>query len=151
MSTPPDLYEQDFHLWCLHTCAALGAREFDALDLPHLIEEIRALAGRDRRELASRLATLMMHLLKWAYQPLERSGSWRGTMRRERTEIAALLEQSPSLARWIKGDIASRYQGAREEAADETGLALSTFPDTCPWAAEQVLDQSFWPGGEEPR
>jgi hypothetical protein len=93
----------------------------------------------------------MMHLLKWAYQPLERSGSWRGTMRRERTEIAALLEQSPSLARWIKGDIASRYQGAREEAADETGLALSTFPDTCPWAAEQVLDQSFWPGGEEPR
>jgi hypothetical protein len=70
-------------------------------------------------------------------------------MRRERTEIAALVEQSPSLARWIKGDIASRYQVAREDAADETGLPLSTFPDTCPWTPEQVLDATFWPGVEE--
>jgi predicted ATPase len=54
-----------------------------------------------------------------------------------------------SLARWIKGDIARRYPGAREDAADETGLALSTFPETCPWAAEELLDHGYWPGEEE--
>jgi hypothetical protein len=142
------LYEHDFHLWCLETCAALGAREFEALDVAHLINEIRALAGRDRRELASRLQTLMMHLLQWAYQPAERSGSWRGTIRRERTEIAALLEQSPSLSRWIKGDIQRRYQDALDDAADETGLPVGTFPEACSWTPEQLLDRSFLPPGE---
>src|SRR5262247_3428245 len=105
MGTNTQLYDLDFYLWCLDTCATLGAREFEALDIPHLIEEIRALAGRDRRELASRLETLVMHLLKWCYQPSERSGSWRGTIRRERTEIAGLLDQSPSLRRLVPDDI----------------------------------------------
>ena len=34
MSTNAELYEQDFYLWCLETCASLGAREFDAIDVP---------------------------------------------------------------------------------------------------------------------
>src|SRR5215831_18423519 len=148
MSTKAELYEQDFYLWCLDTCATLGAREFEALDVPHLIEEIRALAGRDRRELASRLETLVMHLLKWAYQPDERSGSWRGTIRRERREIARLLAQSPSLTRLVPDDITTSYPSARADASDETGLCLETFPPVCPWSVAQILDDDFWPEAE---
>jgi hypothetical protein len=145
MSTTAALYDQDFYLWCLETCATLGAREFEALDVCHLIEEIRALAGRDRRELTSRLETLVMHLLKWHYQPAERSGSWRGTIRRERREIARLLVQSPSLKQMVPDDITTGYPHAREDASDETGLRLDTFSVTCPWTPEQVLDETFWP------
>jgi hypothetical protein len=150
MSTNAELYEQDFYLWCLDTCATLGAREFEALDIPHLIEEIRALTGRDRRELASRLETLVMHLLKWYYQPSERSGSWRSTIRRERTEIAGLLDQSPSLRRLVPDDITHRYANARAGASDETGLCLSTFPETCPWTPKEILDDTFWPDPPTP-
>ena len=145
MSTKAELYEQDFYFWCLDTCATLGAREFEALDVPHLIEEIRALAGRDSRELASRLETLVLHLLKWGYQPSERSGSWRGTMRRERREITRLLEQSPSLQRFVPDNITTGYPSAREDASDETGLPLATFPEICPWTPKEILDDAFWP------
>ena len=145
MSTKDELYEQDFYLWCLDTCATLGAREFEALDVPHLIEEIRALAGRDRRELVSRMETLVLHLLKWGYQPPERSGSWRGTIRRERREITRLLEQSPSLQRFVPDNITTGYPSAREDASDETGLPLATFPETCPWTPKEILDDAFWP------
>ena len=145
MSTKAELYEQDFYLWCLDTCATLGALEFEALDVPHLIEEIRALAGRDRRELASRLETLVLHLLKWGYQPSARSGSWRGTIRRERREITRLLEQSPSLQRFVPDTITTDYPSAREDASDETGLPLATFPETCPWTPKEILEDAFWP------
>jgi hypothetical protein len=145
MSTNAELYEQDFYLWCLDICATLGAREFEALDVSHLIEEIRALAGRDRREVASRLETLVLHLLKWGYQPSERSGSWRGTIRRERREIARLLAQSPSLQRFVPDHITTGYFSAREDASDETDLPLATFPETCPWTPKEILDDAFWP------
>ena len=37
------------------------------------------------------------------------------------------------------------YPHTRRLAAVETGLPLTTFPETCPWAGEQVLDEDFWP------
>jgi hypothetical protein len=55
MSTNAELYEQDFYLWCLETCASLGAREFDAVDVHHLIEEIRDLGNNVRSALESDL------------------------------------------------------------------------------------------------
>jgi uncharacterized protein DUF29 len=30
-------------------------------------------------------------------------------------------------------------------AVRETRLPLATFPDTCPWTVEPVLDADFWP------
>ena len=41
--------------------------------------------------------------------------------------------------------LAEAYTYAREDAPDETGLALATFPETCPWTVAQVLDADFWP------
>jgi Domain of unknown function DUF29 len=28
---------------------------------------------------------------------------------------------------------------------DDTGLPLAAFPEACPWAIAQVLDEDFWP------
>jgi len=73
-------YDTDFFAWTQHQAAALRAKDFAALDLEHLAEEIESLGRSDRRAIASQLERLLLHLLKWAYQPLahERYGaSWR--------------------------------------------------------------------------
>ena len=103
MNTNAELYEQDFFEWSQTTAALIRAGTWDDLDREALAEEIESLGKRDRRELGSRLQTLVMHLLKWGYQPAERSGSWRGTIRTARREITAVLDDSPSLRRQVPG------------------------------------------------
>ena len=139
------LYEQDFYAWTETTAALLRKGKWQEVDLAALAEEVESLGKRDRRELGSRLQTLVMHLLKWAYQSSERSGSWRGTIRRERQEIAALLSDSPSLRQHVRLLLSTRYAEARLDASDETGLPLRTFPETCPWTIAQVQAADFWP------
>ena len=60
MSTNAELYEQDFYLWCLETCASLGAREFDAIDVHHQIEEIRDWGDHVRSALESDLGVVVL-------------------------------------------------------------------------------------------
>ena len=145
MSTNAELYEQDFYTWTETTAALIRAGKWYDLDRETLAEEVESLGKRDRRELRSRLQTLLMHLLKWCYQPSERSGSWRGTIRTARREIAAVLADSPSLWQQVPGMLTPGYVDARLDASDETGLPLATFPETCPWTPEQALDADFWP------
>ncbi|HKM81947.1 MAG TPA: DUF29 family protein, partial [Candidatus Acidoferrum sp.] len=61
----PALYERDETAW-LEAMAEL-ARDGRAedLDLGHLAEYLFDMARRDRREVESRLAVLLSHLLKW--------------------------------------------------------------------------------------
>ena len=92
------LYETDFFLWTKEQAAALRAGRLDALDRDNLAEEVESLGRKDRRELESRLTVLVMHLLKWRYQPAERGGSWDSTIRTERREIQKLLHDSPKSA-----------------------------------------------------
>src|SRR5437879_6425916 len=60
------------------------------LDYPHLGEYLSDMARRDRREVESRLATLLAHVLKWLQQPEHRTRGWRGTMVEQRQELARL-------------------------------------------------------------
>jgi hypothetical protein len=142
-------YDTDFFAWTQHQAAALAAGHVSELDLANLAEEIESLGKRDRRGLRSRLEVLVMHLLKWGYQPERRQTghSWSSTIRTQRRDIRLILEDSPSLRRQVPDMIEADYQDVRLNARDETGLPLETFPETCPWTAEQVLDQAFWPGG----
>ncbi|HZV64171.1 MAG TPA: DUF29 domain-containing protein, partial [Telluria sp.] len=79
---PSDLtgidYEQDLALWYDRQIALLRARRFDELDVENLIQELEYFVGKDRRELASRLRVLLMHLLKCQLQPQRVSRSWLG-------------------------------------------------------------------------
>lgn len=60
------LYDRDLQLWCLEI-AQLKARDFEQLDIDNLLQEIESLVRRDRREIKSRLGTLLEHLLKRIY------------------------------------------------------------------------------------
>jgi hypothetical protein len=86
-----------------------------------------------------------MHLLKWSYQPEQRSGSWDSTIRTQRADIRQLLDDSPNLRREVPGIVAERYETARRNAAAETGLPLATFPTDCPFSADDILAEEWLP------
>jgi anaerobic selenocysteine-containing dehydrogenase len=141
------LYDTDFYAWTQHQVDRLRAEAFEEVDWDNLIEEIAAMGAAQRRELTSRLQVLIMHLLKWQYQPDLRSKSWSYTIRDQRNELAYLLEESPSLHTLLPERIARAYPRAVKNALEETGFLHSPFPTTCAYTAAQILDESFWPEG----
>jgi hypothetical protein len=86
-----------------------------------------------------------MHLLKWQYEAENRSRSWKLTILNQRAEIGGLLEDSPSLSHKLPDMIAGAYSRARKTAVLETGLPAATFPETCPYSQEEILDADFLP------
>jgi hypothetical protein len=139
------LYEQDFYAWTQQQARLLRERRWDDLDLENLIDEIESVGGSNKREIENRLTVLMAHLLKWAYQPGIRSASWRATINEQRRRIHLILRDSPSLKKYPALIFADQHLGARLEAASETGIAFELFPEQCPFAIEQALDDNFLP------
>jgi hypothetical protein len=139
------LYDTDFYLWTQTQTAALRAKDVAALDLEHLAEEIESLGKRDRRAVESYLEVILLHLLKWTYQSERRGRSWEKSLLQARHRLAKLLRENPSLANQVPEFLDEGYPHARRLAAVEANLPLTTFPETCPWAGEQVLDEEFWP------
>ena len=140
-------YDTDFDAWLQAQVAALRARQWDALDVEHLVEEVEELRKTERRGVRSQLRLILSHLLKWVYQPDKRTDSWRSTVANGRILVQEDLEDSPSLARELDTLATWAYPRARRDAAKETGLPLATFPEACPWPLVQVLDEDFWPQG----
>jgi Domain of unknown function DUF29 len=138
-------YEQDFYAWTVEQARLLRAGEFSALDTENIAEEIESMGRNDRREIKSRLIVLLVHLLKWQLQPEMRSTSWAGTIRELRRKIEDLLDESPSLRPTVPDVVPLAYVDAREDAAEETGLPQSAFPETCPFSAEETLSRGFLP------
>jgi len=138
-------YEEDFYAWTIEQARLLRAGEFSALDIENIAEEIESMGRSDRRAIESRLTVLLAHLLKWQLQPEMRSTSWSGTIREQRRQIERLLRESPSLRPFVPEVLSEAYAEAREDAAEETGLSQSTFPETCPFTAEEALSREFLP------
>jgi hypothetical protein len=145
------LHDTDFYGWTQEQAAILrraaGAR-LNApvgLDWEQLAEEVEELGSAKVDELHSRYLVLLCHLLKWRLQPRGRGGSWRGTIGEQRRRLARLLGKNPSLRPKRQAEFADAYADAREAAADESGLALAVFPETCPFTIEQAEDPGYWP------
>ncbi|MBF0607701.1 MAG: DUF29 domain-containing protein [Candidatus Magnetobacterium sp. LHC-1] len=143
--TARDLYEVDFYQWAFHNADLLRQGRFTEIDLENIVEELEGMARRDRRELFNRLAVLIMHLLKWQYQPNRRSESWITTIGNQRTEIESLLADSPSLKYNIETVISKGFIGAKLKFEVETKISASQLPKTCPYTFEQLMDYGFLP------
>jgi hypothetical protein len=143
--TQPNLYDRDFAQWLAMTAQQLRERDHENLDWDNLIEEIEAMGRRERQRLTSNLVIVLLHLLKWQYQPEMQSGSWKGSIREHRRRIRRELKDSPSLQPYLLEALAEAYEDARPQAADETGLPIETFPMECLYTIEQILDHDFLP------
>jgi hypothetical protein len=136
--------ENDFHGWLLGQASALRSRDYESLDWDRLAEELEAIGARERRELNERLKNLLLHLLKFKYQPahMHRYRRWRSSVREQ---IEDILVYSPGIFGSRRDAVlAVAYGRARQKAADKSGLPLETFPLACPWPYEQIVDPDFF-------
>jgi hypothetical protein len=144
------LYETDIYAWSQQQVALLRAEDFAEVDWHNVIEEIDSLGVSQRNELKNRLKELLMHLLKWQFQPDKQSPSWYKSIKMQRNAINDLLDDNPSLRRLIDESVDSVYHRAVRDAIVETGLPRAIFPTTCPYASAQVMDDEFFPFAEQP-
>ena len=132
------LYEQDETAWLDTMSELIRLGRFDEVDYPNLAEYLADMARRDRREVESRLTTLITHLLKWSHQPDRRSGSWRATIVEQRQELEGLVGQGV-LRNHAEAMIEDAYHKAIERAVAETGLPAETFPAVCSYTLNWLL------------
>ncbi|HEY5106375.1 MAG TPA: DUF29 domain-containing protein [Caulobacteraceae bacterium] len=139
-------YETDVVAWANEQAALLRSGNLSGLDIEHIADEVEDVGKSEKRELASRMAVLLAHLLKRRAQGANRSASWEVTIRVQRKAVAAHLEDVPSLKATLRDDrwFSGVWGDAVDQATKETGLA--DFPELCPWPIDQILDPSFLPG-----
>lgn len=148
------LYEQDFFRWTERQAQRLREAGRSSTNLPldweNLAEEIESLGRRDRRELGSRIATIVEHLLKLEYSPAARPrNDWRQTVRRERNEIQRLLQDSPSLRQQVpelaedESRRAVEFASEALEARGEIAAKLQAKLSASRYTEEQILGDWF--------
>jgi hypothetical protein len=149
-TTPPDpvsdLYETDYSRWLFKNARLLSEGRFAEADIANIVEELEDLGRSEYRAVESHMGVLLLHLLKWEFQPEQRSNSWRGSIHNARRVIAKRLKESPSLRGRLAEALAEVYPDARYNAVNETRLPESSFPLDCPCTVDQVLGEGFWPG-----
>jgi hypothetical protein len=133
-------YDQDFFQWTQETACAIEEGRFNEIDRAALADEVESLGKRDRREVGSSLTAILPHMLKTKYQPEMRSASWGSTLQTQRRELADVLDDSPSLRSQVAGLLPKAYRNARADAAVETERRVCTFPETCEWTVDEVLE-----------
>lgn len=140
-----ELYDVDFFEWTQQNAELLRKGCFDAADIEHIAEELGDMGNRDQREVQSYLTRLVMHLLKWQFQPAHRATSWERSIFNSRFRLERIFEQSPSLRRLASESIRKIYPHARRGAVIETRLAKEAFPPECPYTFDHLLDQDYLP------
>jgi len=114
------LYDADFYAWAEQQATLLRSGQLAQADIEHIAEEIESMGRREKRELLSRLAILLMHLLKWQAQPMLRGNSWRATIKVQRRDIARDLADNPSLKPKLPELLADAYGDATLLASRDT-------------------------------
>jgi hypothetical protein len=149
------LYEQDFNLWIEETIQNLQNREFESLDVEHLIEELVDLGKSEKNALKSNLKILLAHLLKLKVQndaPETMKSSWYSSVLEHRQRVFDNLTNTPSLKSFMAELLEKAYPDARKIAIKEGKLAKfgvripeeEEYPTSCPFSIEQVLDEDFY-------
>lgn len=138
-------HDQDFYAWTHEQARLLREGRLHEADIAQIAEEIESLGKSEKRELISRLKVLLLHLLKWQFQPNRRSTSWQLTIMEQRRAVLDHLADNPSLHAQLSVAMATAHATAILAAARETRLVLGRFPENCPWSFDQIINPDFWP------
>lgn len=149
------LYDRDLQLWIEQTIQQLRNREFESLDIEHLIEELIDLGKSEKSALKSNLTILLAHLLKLKVQhdvPDMMKGSWLSSLLEHRQRVLNNLADTPSLKNFLMEAVGKAYPDGRKLAIKEGKFAKfgvrvpeeSEYPMICPFSIEQILDEDFY-------
>ena len=136
-------YADDFYTWTREQSERLRSGDLSGLDRENLAEEIESLGKSQYDSLVSLWRVVLLHMLKFDYQPERRSRSWTVSIRTHRNRAADVLEDNPGLKSRLAQALMRAYRDAREEASAETGLPLKRFPKECPYTREELLTRLF--------
>lgn len=138
-------YDQDIVAWANEQAALLRAGRYELLDIEHIADEIEDVGKSEQRELISRMAVLLAHLLKWQYQPERAGSSWAQTIRLQRGRIERAVKKTPSLKAVLADP--DWWQDAWEDALviamREAGPR--EYPEVCPWSFDQIMTECWLP------
>jgi hypothetical protein len=140
-----NLYDIDVIAWAAEQAELLRSGRYSELDVANLVEEIEDVAKREKRELESRTAILIAHLLKWQLQPARRGRSWLTTIQNQRRHIERLIRRTPSLKHML-GDpdfLEDVWIEGCGIVLQETGL--SDVPVAPVWPISSIFDPGFLP------
>ena len=142
--TLSELYEKDETAWldAMAELVQFGQRE--SLDLPNLHDYLTSMANRDRKEVFHRMVQLMMHLLKWHFQPEKRGNTWSASIRFLREELNWDCNAG-TLRNYAKSTLDVAYEKARIEAAYQSGLPREAFPEQLGMTLDELLADTELP------
>ncbi len=148
----PTPYEQDFYTWTQEQAALLRAGRVSELDLANLAEEVESMGRSEKRELESRMAVIICHLLKLLIQTNRTAAnekSWINSLDVQRDDLADHLQDNPGLKTpaIMKAALAKAWKRGRDEAIRETDLDRDDFPTENPFGLDQIMDPTFLPPG----
>ncbi|MBD2594014.1 DUF29 domain-containing protein [Nostoc spongiaeforme FACHB-130] len=139
------LYNTDYLQWIETTVEKLQNQDYANVDWENLIEEIADMGRSERRSLKSNLIVILVHLLKWQFQPGHRSGSWEASIIEHRRRVNEALYESPSLKSYIDSIFTECYSQAIKQAKAETGLPIESFPSICLYKILDVINDEYLP------
>lgn len=150
------LYETDFYGWTQEQSVKLRKLMVERsnldLDVENILEEIDSLGRSDYRQLLSRLEEIAIHLLKLHHSTLlECERLWKNSVRGQRTRIARLLRDSPSLRPRLNEALEAGYEDALRHFTADKLIELTMaahLPGTSPFGVDDCLADEWWP---EPR
>jgi len=136
-------YEHDLYSWLMEQARHLRAARWNALDRDNLAEEIESLGREQLNKLESALRVLLLHMLKWDYQPERRGRSWWATIGEQRLRVDDLLADNPSLRPRVLEAVTRAYRRARLRAVKQTDLDEARFPRSCPYSWDDIVSRNF--------
>lgn len=107
-----------------------------------MLEE--TMSAAEKRSIESQLERLMLHILKWKYQPSKRSTSWVRSIVGSRVEIRKWRKAKPSFnTNFINSLWEDSFETALEEAKAEMGLSrkINFEPATLTW--QEVFEDEY--------
>ncbi|MGL5803926.1 MAG: DUF29 domain-containing protein [Xenococcaceae cyanobacterium] len=138
-----NLYDRDYYLWVQDILSKIKEKKLDEMDWHNLWEEIDDMGKSQKQRLISNLRILLIHLLKWEFQPEKRTNSWKYTIIEHRRRLLEQLEDSPSLKNHLNSNFTATYQKACKDTSLETNLSLNTFPQHYPHTIEEILNEDW--------
>jgi hypothetical protein len=147
-TTIQNLYQIDYYLWLEETLRQLENKDFNAIDLENLIDEVSDLSRREKRRLESLVKRLFEHLLKikyWESEKVYNEKHWKKEIRNFRQQIKKELQVSPSLKNYTESILNECYYNARNLFSDGSEIPLDTLPENPIANLEEILDENWFP------
>jgi hypothetical protein len=140
---PDDLYDRDILIWAEHQASLLrrlahGEPVREAVDWPHLIEEVEDLGRAELHACESLLRQAMLHLLKLHLDEDQPALHWRAETIGFLADAAARF--TPAMAQRI--DLDRLFTRARHQAIAAASKLPADLPRACSWSLASLVGET---------